>query len=276
MGTQSATATNKIEAKTLIAESASRVNDIILGGGAVRIGGVVSTAKATSDGNAATVSGGTVVVGAFVGGVPVTIGENGVSVAGQVDSGPLAPVLDPITPVLQTLGISMRLTPPTKTVEGASGEISTGGLVVTIDNTPFLSNLPPEIKGQLPADPSGTLSLIFGQTSAKASATPGFGEALPLEDLVEDTPVDTGADTAVAGDVVSDTAAPISGQVSATESTPAQPASSGRTLPSGSAVTVGLVLLALIGSTLVAYGLRKLGTGVFEPVATTNCPLESG
>jgi hypothetical protein len=276
LGTQSATAVDKIEGKVLVAESASRVSDIILGGGAVRIGGVVSSAKASSDGTVATVTGGTTVVGAFVNGIPITIDANGVSVAGQFGSGPLAPVLDPINAVLQQLGISMRLTGPTQTLEGGSGEIVSGGLLISIDNSPFLSQLPPELSSQLPVDPTGTLTLFFGQTAAKASATPGFGESLPVEDVVEDTPIDSGA--SVAGEVLSDTgeALPISGQATTSESSTPQVVSTSRALPDGSAVSVGLVLLALIGSALAAYGLRKLGTGMFEPVATTNCPLDGG
>ena len=212
-----------------------------------------------------------------LGGVPIAIDENGISIQGQ-GSGPLGPVVDQLAPVLDQLGVTAKLSGPVKTVEGGSGEIVSGGLIVTLDNAMYLSMLPPELRGQLPVDLTGKLTLVFGQASAKASATPGFGEFAPLEDIVEDTPVEPVGEASVAGDSlgVVDTAAPVSGQVSVTETAVAQPAASGRSLPPATPVSVGLALLGLIGSGLAAFGLHKLGTGVFAPVAATHCPLESG
>ena len=273
---ESARSRAAVEEGVLVSEASSRVNDIVLGAGAIRIQGVVSTARATSDGAAAMVSGGTTVLGATVAGVPVTIDQNGVSLAEQ-STGPLGQVFDPLAEVLAPLGITMQLSGPTTTVEGAEGEIATGGLIVTLDNAAYLANLPPEVTGQLPVDLTGKLTLVFGQTSARASATPGFGEFSDIGDVVDDV-VDSGS-AEVSGEILSDEgtlSAPVSGQVAATETATAQPAVSGRSLPSSTAVTLALVLLALIGSGLAAYGLHKLGTAAFEPVAATNCPLESG
>jgi hypothetical protein len=40
------------------------------------------------------------------------------------------------------------------------------------------------------------------------------------------------------------------------------------------AVGFGLLLLALAGAILGAVGLKKLGTGLFEPISVTACPQE--
>jgi hypothetical protein len=273
---QSARTRATIVEATLVSEATSQVNDIVLGAGAIRIQGVVSTAKATSNGTTAEVSGGTTVFGATVNGVPVSIDENGVSVT-ETSSGPLGQALDPLAEVLTQAGISIKLSGPTKTLEGARGEIATGGLIVSLDNAPYLANLPPELKGQLPADPTGKLTLVFGQAFARADATPGFGEFSEVEDIVDDIVDDIGAE--VSGDALVDdggTAAPVSGQTSVAETSTVQPAAATTGVPAGTAVGVGLVLLAIFGSGLAAYGLHKLATGVFEPVRGTTCPLESG
>jgi hypothetical protein len=279
VGPESAESKGTIDKGLLVAEATSKLSDIVIGGpGGLVIKGLVSTAKATSDGTKAEVTGGTTIFGATLGGVPVTIDENGITVQEQ-SSGPLGGVLDQLKPVLDQLAITAKLTTPVKTVEGAGGEIVTTGLVVTLDNAPYLANLPPELKGQLPVDVTGRTTLVFGQASAKAAATPGFGEFTEDEPVVEEPPADTGGDVSVAGDSLgTDTgfAAPVSGQVSATETSVTQPVATTRSLPDGTAVSLGLVILALVGTGLAAFGLNKLATGVFEPVVGTNCPLESG
>jgi hypothetical protein len=276
VGASTATSTSNITGGAVTAESVSRVNDIILGGGAVHIESVLSITKATSDGTKADATGSTSVVGLTVAGIPVAINENGVSLAGQINTGnPLAPALDPVLAALTTAGITLKLAGPVKTVDGAHADVLAGGLIVSMDNAVALNNVPNEVRTQLPLDPTGKLTLVFGQASALADATPGFAEALQDEtpavpDITPEIPTD------VSGNVSTLEAAPLpadTGAVAAPASAAVQPASV--SLPSASSpIGLGLVILACVGAAAMAFGLRRLGTDVFQPVSVTACPLE--
>jgi hypothetical protein len=277
-GAMSSTSTSSIKSGTAVAESVSRVSDIILGAGAIRIESVVSHAKAVSDGTKGDAAGTTAVQGFTVAGFPVSVSSEGVSIAGQFNvPNPLIGQLDPVNATLQTLGVTISLSSPIVTKEEAKGDVIAGGLIFTFDNAVILGNIPPEAKANFPVDPQGKTTLIFGSASASADASPGFGdgsapeEAPPVAEIT-----DTGTGDFTAGDSVA-----VATDIAPVGETAAPPAASGPVVQgtrtsavSTGAVGLGLVLLALAGAILGAAGLKRLGTGMFEPISVTSCPQE--
>lgn len=275
-----------------VAESIATVQSINLGGGAVKIDKVVSVAKAVSDGAKAEVTGRTTITGLTIGGQAATIDENGVRLAGQGAGNPLVPgaPLDPLNAALKQAGITLTLANPIKTIEGSKGEIVAGGLIIGLDNTPFVSQIPPEVFaavvvpgfGGIPPL-GGKTTLILGQATASAFGNPGFGEFLaeditaPIEDTIS-TPVESTPVEDVSGSVEvlgsTDTEPQQLGS-SGTRAEVAQPVAASRGLPKGTPVSAALVILSLVGAGVAAFGLRRLATDVFAVGGTTTCPLET-
>ncbi len=277
VGVMSSQSTSSIKSGTAVAEGVSRVSDIILGAGAIRIESVVSRAKATSDGTKGDAIGSTAVEGLTVAGFPASVSSDGVSIAGQFNvPNPLGPAIDPVNAALQTLGVSMKLSTPIVTKEGGKAEAVAAGLILTFDNGLLVQNIPPEVKANLPLDPQGKTTIVLGSASALADASPGFGESLPLEEapLVEEL-TDTGTGDLAAGDSVAvSTELPASTPVAAPANNGAIVQGTRASAVSTTAVGLGLVLLALAGAILGAAGLKRLGTGMFEPMSVTACPQE--
>jgi hypothetical protein len=266
-----------IKTGVAVAESVSRVSDIILGAGAIRIESVVSTAKATSDGNVADAVGSTKVEGFTIAGFPVSVTTEGVSVAGQFNvPNPLGPAIDPVNAALETLGAKVALSTPVVTKEGGKADVIAGGLIISFDNAIVLGNIPPEAKANFPIDPQGKTTLVFGQASALADASPGFGEDLALEEAPPvEAIIDTGSGDVSAGDSVAVSAdVPASVPLVAAPDTGATVRGTRASAITTGAVGVGLVLLAIAGAILGAAGLKRLGTGMFEPISVTACPQE--
>jgi hypothetical protein len=277
IGSSTSMSTSSIKTGVAVAESVSRVSDIILGAGAIRIESVVSNAKATSDGNTADAVGTTKVQGFTIAGFPVAVTTEGVSVAGQFNvPNPLGPAIDPVNAALETLGAKISLSNPIVTKEGGKADVIAGGLIISFDNALVMGNIPPEAKANFPIDPQGKTTLVFGQASAMADASPGFGENLALEEtpLIEEL-TDTGTGDLSAGDSVAvSTEVPASAPVAAPANDGAIVQGTRASAISTKAVGLGLVLLALVGAILGAVGLQRLGTGMFEPISVTACPQE--
>jgi hypothetical protein len=279
IGTSTSSSTSSIKTGLAVAESVSRASDIILGAGAIRIESVVSQAKATSDGNKADAAGSTKVQGFTIAGFPVAVTTEGVSLAGQADVpnplGQLGPAIDPVNAALAALGAKVTLSNPIVTKEGGKAEVVAGGLIISFDNAMYVGPIPPEVKANFPIDPQGKITLVLGQASASADASPGFGEDLPSTDLEPVADItDTGSGDLSAGDsvAVSTDVAPsaTAGSTDAGATVQAVRASAVST----TAVGLGLVILALIGAILMALGLKRLGTDIFEPISVTACPQE--
>lgn len=288
-GASTSTSTSTVKDGKAIAETISSVTGISLGDGAVKIDKVVSIARAVSDGATAEVTGSTVVSGMKIGDVPVTIDQNGVHIAGQSGPNPLLPggPLNPVAEGLKQAGITIALPLPEKTINGSSGEITTGGLNISFDNAPFVAPLPiDDVVGAtgLPIlNPTGETTVILGQAIASANASPGFGEFLPTDEIIDTgldtgTPIETPPVEDVSGSVEvagsTDTATQELGS-SATAPAAAVPVGSSRGLVPGKAVGPALVIMSLVGAGLAAFGLRKLATGAFVAGGATTCPLES-
>ncbi|MEY2566846.1 MAG: hypothetical protein QOE35_1375 [Actinomycetota bacterium] len=281
VGASTSTSTSSIKTGTAVAESVSRASDIILGAGVIRIESVVTHAKAVSDGNTGDASGSTAVTGFTIAGFPVSVGQDGVSIAGQISTGdplgPLAPAIDPVKAALQTIGASIQLSKPLVTKDGAKGDVVAGGLIITFDNAIVMANIPPEAKANFPVDPQGKTTLVFGSASATSEASPGFGDGLVTEDtgplvaaLDEVAPADFSAGDSVA--VSTGDATPVAASVPTGGAT-VQPAVAVGPV-SGKSVGLGLVILALVGAIGAAFGLQRLGTGLFAPTTVTACSQE--
>jgi hypothetical protein len=275
VGAMTSTATTSTKTGKAVADSVSRVSDLVLAGGVIRIESVVSYAKAVSDGTAADAQGSTAIEGFTIADQAVTVTQDGVTLAGQPVPNPLGPAIDPVSAALKTLGVTISLSKPIVTKDGAHADVIAGGLIVAFDNAVILGNIPPEVRGNFPVDPTGKTTLVFGQASALADATPGFLDDVPADELppVADI-VDTGPGDVVPGDSVvlssEVTASPAPGPAA---SPPVQQASA--SLPAASTpVGLGLVLLACVGAGAAAFGLRRLGTDLFQPIPVTACNQE--
>jgi hypothetical protein len=196
VGASRTTSLTTLADAVLTATSTSAVHDVNLVAGAVKIGSIVSTATAASDGRQGTCNGKLTIEGLEVGGMPATVDNEGVHANGEA----LIPGQDPneqIASVLATTGITLRTIGGLGSCEGRTASQSTGGLVVQFP-TPAFGPVPP-----------GQLILVLGTTSATADAA--TSEGAPPDDFV---PGDTGIvdrGTPVLGDVVDRAPGPLSG-----------------------------------------------------------------
>lgn len=278
LGALSSASSTSVKTGKAVAEAVSRASDIVLADGVVRIQSVTSQARAVSDGATADAQGSTVVQGFTIADMAVSVTADGVSIAGQPPlANPLGPAIDPVNAALQTLGISVTLSKPTVTKDGAVAGVEVGGLRITFDNSALITSIPPELRSNFPIDPTGKTTLVFGAASASADASPGFADDFPLDetsepiaDFLEDVPADLSA-----GDSVAVTSEPApAGETAAAPEPPAIVQAANRRMVDGKAIGLGLVLMAMVGSVAAAVGLHRLGTGLFEPTAVTACPQE--
>jgi hypothetical protein len=102
-------------------DATSDVSNLVLAGGLVSVDHVVSMAKQTTDGTKATGTGSTVVSGLKIGGLPASVDGSGVHVASLTGLANQA---------LGALGLSLRLTTPVITTDGAKGSSVAPVLVI--------------------------------------------------------------------------------------------------------------------------------------------------
>lgn len=170
-----------------VAQSTANVHGVSIAGGLVKIGQITSTATSTSDGNQAKVDGTSTASQVTVGGQNATLDSSGLHVSGN--SVPLGSVLPSAQQALQTAGISMTLTNPTDTVNGASGERQLDGVQIKIDVTTLdkqinqLAQLLPQqlqtqVIDQLPlATPdSQIITIDLGWANVQSAASPPYNE----------------------------------------------------------------------------------------------------
>src|SRR3954451_4644118 len=114
------------------------MRNVSLGGGAVTMNSIVSTAHAVTTGKTATGTASTTVNGMKVGGVPVTLDDKGVHIDGQ---GQPLPSLDALHSMLKQPGFQLVVADPTKVIKGASAQLFSGQLIFTQDNPQYASSL---------------------------------------------------------------------------------------------------------------------------------------
>lgn len=167
-----------------ISEATSTVHGIDIAG-FIDIGAVTSTATSSSNGNQATVSGSSAVSDMTIAGEPVTVSSSGISAAGNTEN-LLGSLVPNVNQILSTAGITITLTNPTDTVQGASGERQLDGLKVTIDLSTYdqdfnqlVAELPSSITSNLdqlpvPSPYKQSITLDIGWANVNADATPPF------------------------------------------------------------------------------------------------------
>jgi hypothetical protein len=238
--------------------------------GVVNIASVISRVTITSDGGTPKASGSTVVSGATIAGQPVSIDQSGIHVVSA--SAPLNAIASQIVnAAIGGAGMKIEVSEPTQTVDQGVLAYQAGSVVF------YWS--PPGSGGQ-------TFTATVGGVSASVQAAPGQ----PASGLGAAAPTATGAATAppsgsTSGALGSVGSTVASGPPASASSTGA--AAGGSSQPTGGAglvpaavhlpsgISPWWVVLFLLGSGLMAAGLRRLPDRVLEEQAST-CPLESG
>lgn len=253
--------------RTAVAEADSRVSNVALAGGVVKIGSVTSTARGSTDGTTATAQGATTVNGMTIAGVPVVVDDDGVHVAGQ--GGPLNKTAsDAVNAAIKNLNMTITISQPMSTGEGPNLVFNAGSLIFTWQQTE-----------------AATMSVVLGGASLSLASSEGFAFATPelppfqggtgpLPPFVPADPPPFVPPATDVGDAPLALAPPEPAPVSADPpppSAPLVPVTAARPLSLFDGLPIGAVLLGLAGVGLVAAGLRRLPDTV---LAGGGCPLE--
>jgi hypothetical protein len=246
---------------TAVIDAISQVRDIKLGGGALTIASVKSIAHAVTNGKTATGRTSTVVNGMKIGGVPVTVDNKGVHIQGQ---GSKLPSLDALNKSLKQSGFSVFVADPTRKVHGAAVDLFSGQLIVMQDNPQYTSNAN-----------DTAIVMSFGGAAIQADSNRAFQftPPPPVTTPPGTTPAANTGSAGVPGTSVpgtTPTAPEVAGETPA--GAPPVLAAAERKLPGG--IAAGLVVLCVLGSGLIAAGLKRLPDRV---LATTGgaCSLGS-
>lgn len=248
--------------------ASSRIENVSLAGGAIKIESVTSTAHAVSDGAKAEGDAVTHVEGLTIGGVAATIDQDGLHFGNS--SAPANAVANQIArQALEKSGAELVLSAPIEEVDGPSANVNAGSLLVTWTT------------------PGGTFGVILGGARAEATAGPGLGDTATDASGVAGDATGIGDTGGSAGSAFGDTGA-VAGDTPAADAgstAPAStPATSGARRPEATLrtqsiaaisrpVTVGWLALGVLAACLLGLGMKRLSDEVLaERVAT--CPLE--
>jgi hypothetical protein len=279
VGPLSSTSSDTIVNNLAVSQSEATLSNLDIGGGAIHIGSIVSTAKATSDGTKGDASGGTTLTGATIGGVPVTIDQAGVHLTVKDVPNPLNQVLNAtVTNTLAQQGISLVLAGPVITKHDSLGDIVDGGLLITLNDSALVSLLPASVKSSIPVDPTGKTTIVLGEASAHADAGSSFDSGGATSDggSADTGGAVLGATLGSAG--VGGSALPSLAPAPTSNPSPSQsisPAPVAAAAVGGTPLPAWLVVLAILVALAAASGLRRFATAVHNPVAATTCPLEA-
>jgi hypothetical protein len=228
-----------------VIDAVSLMRNLKIGGGALSIDSVKSVAHATTDGKKATGSTSTVVNGMKIAGTPVTVDNKGVHIQGQGSS---LPSLDALNSALKNAGVSVYVANPTRKVKGASVNLFSGQLVVMEDNPQYTSNAN-----------DTAIVMSFGGASIAADTSRAFQfSALPPTAVPPAAPTASTPNTPSSVSVPGSTSTPTSPTVASEQPQGQSPilAAAEAKLPGG--IAAGWVVLALLGSGLIAAGLKRL------------------
>lgn len=244
------------------ATARSSVKDVDLAAGVVHIGSVTSEARATTDGKAATATGKTLVTGVTIAGVPVTIDENGVKVNGT--GLPASTATAAVNAALANANISIAVSEPQGKPDGASVTYSAGSLVVLWKPTP-----------------GNTTTVVLGGANVSVRATKAFDFSTGIVDTPgtidpfvpsTDPAVPTGTGS-VGGPVTGGIDTPAPDVPGAPAPNVSKPVLAAGKVPLVDGLSPALGLLGLLGSGLIAAGLKRLPDRVLVASAPV-CLLE--
>jgi hypothetical protein len=239
---------------TAAVDAISTMRDVALGGGAITIDSIKSVAHATTNGKSATGTASTTVSGMKIAGVPVTVDEKGIHVQGQGSDSLSSKALNQ---ALKQSGFEVYTTRPTKVIKGATVQLSAGQLILMQKNVDYMDS----------ANDTGML-MTLGGADISAGTSPAYvykGGTLPPPPPPSEQPAQpTGSAGVTPGGV---TLPPVGGdlpppQVSTpTGDLPPLLAAQKSGLPGG--ISPGWVVAVLLGSGLIAAGLKRLPDQLF-------------
>ena len=281
----------------VIATATSRLGQLSLIGGLVKLTGVEVVARTTSSQAAgATTSTRITYGGMTIAGVPFAMTSDGL-----VGGGP--PVAIPGLPsnasdALKALGISLDVPKPVVTKDGASASIAARGLVVTIDTQPLRAKLPAlpigDFAGQLPDSAGQLKSLLLAASEAHPKLVLSVGAVTSQATTVaaigadgSSSAPDTSASTGASGGASTGTggaagAVGTPGEVAPaatatpTSTTPVKTVSAVPGLPPLGGVPGMLTLLGLLIAGGAGWYLRRAGGLLFGAGNTCSLGLKAG
>jgi hypothetical protein len=259
----------RAEGGKAVSDAASDVSDLVLVGGLVTVDHVVSTAKQTTDGTKATGTGTTVVSGLKIGGLPATVDGAGVHIGS---------LTGPADQALRTLGLSLRLTTPVVTTDGAKGSsvapvllisyrddanalghaaIAMGQKLTTGPLKPLTGSLQQLVQG-----PQAKVSVAIGGASATVDGSTGFDASVAGSDAggpsSEATPSVAGTGTpGTPGVAVEGLNMTAPGAATRTRGGAGPVAAAARFIDSFAGLAWGLVLLAVAAAVAIGLGLGR-------------------
>jgi hypothetical protein len=276
IGQISATSSSGAPAADAVGTATATDTGISILNGFITIGGVTSTASATSDGTTGSLSGSTVLSNVAIDGESVTIDAHGIAAAGQNEA--LALPVSSLNSMLTDLGITLSLTNPTDSVTGPSASRTLDGLKISInlDTLDKAANtiadlLPASLTSQLPVPlpDQQLLTLDFGTVTVASAAAPSFsapdatdgtagsdGLASAFVPALSTGSYDPGSDGtggSFGGSGVADAAAPSSAP---TGSAADQPTSA--LTPVFTGIGAGVVLLGVLAALAMAYAYKRV------------------
>lgn len=250
IGTARATSVVRLTgASSAVADAQSIVSDISFVDGAVTIGSVTSVAHGETNGETARSSGATTVNDMKVGGIPVTVDGAGVHVAGQ-NADAVGPAAQVVNEILAGAGMTMFVTRPTQTLNGATTTFDAGSLIVE----------------WFPPGAPGGIVFEFGAAHVTASAT------LPFQADFELPPIDLPSVSATGG-ALSEFGSAASGLPSLSASGSEgptlsfEPVAAPTDLPGG--ISGWWILWGLAAALALAAALRRLPDRVLHAAAAT-------
>jgi len=226
-------------------------------GGVIKIGSITSTAHATTDGTTAAAGGKTVVQNMTVAGQPAYVDDTGFHI-GQLGQDPNPVVNQLADNALGGFGFKVYTSTPQLVKKGASASYTAGSLVIIW--------VPP-------LNPSRNVFVwTFGGARVSVTSAPGVG-ALASAGGSSFTPAPVAAAAPAAP-----SAAPAESVATGAPVAEATPATGGTTTPTFAFAAFhgargSWLLLALIGTALVAAGLKRTSDDILERAAAS-CPLE--
>jgi hypothetical protein len=263
--------TNTLTDSSGTTEATSEADNVVLAGGIVTIARVASTAKLSTDGQAATGDAHTTIDGLKIAGQAATVDDQGVHVGGQ--SNPLqSQINQALAQALAKSGLTMKVVANDKSINGATGSMTAGSLVIQYEDD----------KQQLV--PGGGIQNSF--TIALGGATVSVDSSQGSNSDLGETPTDvaaadnSGGDTSISGPDIppaglGDFASTPSSLASASPRGNAAVALPFRPILNTFGLAWGLVLFAVLAALGVAFGLRRLTDDVFASApAEAACPLE--
>jgi hypothetical protein len=176
---------------SVIAKATSRLGQLSLLGGLVKMTGVEVVAKTTSNiADGAKTSTKITYGGMTIAGVPYGLTADGIEGGGNPT--PIPGLPSDATDALKALGISIDMPKPDVTTDGPTGQIAARGITITIDTQPLRSKLPSlpldALTSQMPDSAAQLKSLLLalneahpkfvislGAVTSQATTVAGFG-----------------------------------------------------------------------------------------------------